>query len=61
VEGKMLLIVIDAYSKWLDAAIINSATSTATIGRLLRRMFATHGIPESIVSDNLPVKSLLSL
>ena len=50
----MLLVVIDAYSKWLDVAIINSATSTATIDSL-RRMFATHGIPESIVSDNATV------
>ena len=51
VEGKMLLVVIDAHSKWLDVAIINSTTSTATIDSL-RRIFATHGITESIVSDN---------
>ena len=54
VEGKMLLNVVDAYSKWLDVAIVNSATSTATI-ESLRRMFVTRGIPESIVSDNATV------
>ena len=50
----MLLIVVDTYSKWLDVAIVNSATSTATI-ESLRRKFAAHGIPESIVSDNATV------
>ena len=42
---------MDAHSKWIEADIVDSATSTVTI-RKLRQMFATHGIPEVIVSDN---------
>ena len=43
--------VRDAHSKWIEADIVDNATSTGTI-RKLRQMFATHGIPETIVSDN---------
>ena len=50
-EGKMLLVVVDAHSKWLDVAVVTSATSSITIGKL-QGMFATHGIPDIIVSDN---------
>ena len=50
VDGKMLL-VVDVHSKWLDVAIVTSATSSITIKKL-RGMFATHGIPDIIVSDN---------
>lgn len=51
VDEKMLLVVVDAHSKWLDVAIVTSATSSITIEKL-RGMFATHGIPDIIVSDN---------
>ena len=50
-EGKMLLIIVDAHSKWIDAHVMTSSTSTATINRL-RQTFATHGIPQVLVSDN---------
>ena len=49
--GKMFLVTIDAYSKWLDVQVVNAATSRVTIERL-RTLFATHGIPEIVVSDN---------
>ena len=50
--GKMILITIDAFSKMdrLDAQIVN-ATASVTIEHL-RTLFATHGIPEVLVSDN---------
>ena len=51
VEGKMLLVVIDAHSKWVDVAAVTSAASSITIEKL-RGVFATHGIPDVIVSDN---------
>ena len=41
------------YSKWLDAYIIPSITSAKTI-ELLRVVFATHGLPQTIVTDNGP-------
>ena len=49
--NKMFLIVVDAHSKWMDVVIVNSATSTVTIEKL-RAMFAVHGLPETLVSDN---------
>ena len=41
------IVTVDAQSKWIE----DNATSTGTI-RKLRQMFATYGIPETIVSDN---------
>ena len=49
--GKMLLIVIDAHSKWREAFPVNTSTSSATIEKL-RITFATHGLPEIVVTDN---------
>nr|XP_034982155.1 uncharacterized protein K02A2.6-like [Zootoca vivipara] len=50
-QGKVFLVVVDAYSKWLEVAVVPSMTSAAVI-RVLRQLFATHGLPETIVSDN---------
>ena len=49
--GKMFLIIIDAHSKWLDIHVVNTATTEATVEKL-RATFATHGLPEMLVSDN---------
>ena len=35
----------------LEASLVNSATSTISIQKL-RSMFATHGLPRVVVSDN---------
>ena len=50
-EGKMFLVVVDSRSKWLDVIPVANANFSNTI-RELRELFATHGIPEVIVSDN---------
>ena len=47
----MLLVVIDAHSKWIEVEIVNSPTSQVTIDKL-RKIFSTHGLPEKVVSDN---------
>ena len=47
----MLLVVVAAHSKWLEIEIVPSATSSNSIANL-RAMFATHGSPEIVVSDN---------
>ena len=49
--GYMFLIVVDAYSKWMEVYPMRTATSQATIEKL-RCAFATHGLPDIIVSDN---------
>ena len=47
----MLLVIFDAYSKWLEIHCMKSTTSNVTIEKL-REIFATHGLPETLVSDN---------
>ena len=49
--GQSFLIVVDAYSKWLEVDTMTSTTARVTIKKL-QRLFATHGIPEIVVSDN---------
>ena len=43
--------MVDAHSKYIDAHIVHSSTTSATLAKF-RQTFATHGIPRSIVSDN---------
>ena len=52
-QGKMFLVVIDAFSKWLEVSPLSAATSTVTIQHLCS-IFATHGLPRSLVTDNGP-------
>ena len=52
-HGKLFLILIDAHSKWMDVQIVSSTPSEVTIATL-HRIFATHGLPEHLVSDNTP-------
>ncbi len=51
--GKMYLVLIDARSKWIDVHIMPSITSAQTIEKL-RIVFATHGLPRKVVTDNGP-------
>ncbi|XP_060539010.1 uncharacterized protein K02A2.6-like [Pantherophis guttatus] len=52
-HGQTFLVVVDAYSKWVEIVAMASTTSAALI-RALQRLFATHGLPDVIVSDNGP-------
>jgi hypothetical protein len=47
----MFLVLVDAYSKWLEVIPTTGCTVKITITQL-RRIFSTHGIPDIIVSDN---------
>ena len=51
VMGKMILVVIDAHSKWIEAYTTSGSTSAITINKL-KWIFSSHGIPHVIVSDN---------
>ena len=46
-----LLVMIDAYSKWPEVHIVPSASAQPTIDKL-RLIFASHGLPMTLVSDN---------
>ena len=53
VQGKMLMVVIDAHSKWPGIFVMESTTAEATVSTL-RSLFARTGLPDQIVSDNGP-------
>ncbi len=42
---------VDSYSKWISAMVVRSSTTNVTIEQL-RMLFAEHGLPETIVTDN---------
>ena len=50
-RSKMYLVIIDAYSQWTNVFPVLSANSETTTDKL-RTLFATHGIPNSVVTDN---------
>ena len=49
--GHMFLVIIDAYSKWIEAIPLPAATTRLTIQQL-RTIFARFGIPDTVVTDN---------
>ncbi|KAL0193255.1 hypothetical protein M9458_011551 [Cirrhinus mrigala] len=53
VEDKMLLVVMDAYSKWPEVAIMKSTSAEKTIEKL-GEIFSRFGPPVQFVSDNGP-------
>lgn len=50
IQGQMVLVVIDAHSKWIEALPMSQATSSNTI-EALRKLCAQFGIPNTIVTD----------
>ena len=48
--GHMFLVLVDAHSKWMEVKPMNSISATKTI----KLIFATHGLPRKIVTDNGP-------
>ena len=52
--GKMFLFHVDATTKWVEVEMVEKATSEKTI-EILRKIFATHGLPRRIVTDNTTV------
>ena len=49
--NKYFLILVIHTPKWIEVKPVNNATSTVTIDQL-RSIFATHGIPEMLVTEN---------
>ena len=49
----MYLVVVDAYSKWMDVQLMHSITAAKSI-EVLRVIFSTHGLPQKVVTDNEP-------
>ncbi|XP_064472917.1 uncharacterized protein K02A2.6-like [Ornithodoros turicata] len=49
--GRNFLVGVDTYSRWPEVTQVSSLSATELI-KHLQRMFATHGLPEVIVTDN---------
>ncbi|KAM7284976.1 uncharacterized protein ISCGN_031970 [Ixodes scapularis] len=49
--GKMILVVVDSHSKWIEAVPTKHATTASTIS-CLRNIFSHFGVPRTIVSEN---------
>ncbi|BES87377.1 Hypothetical Protein NTJ_00182 [Nesidiocoris tenuis] len=50
-KNHYFLIIVDAYSRWVDVHPVRNMTSATTI-ELLKRFFTDFGLPHVIVSDN---------
>ena len=53
-KGVDYLIVIDYYSRYVEVAAMTKTTKSSEIIRALKSIFARHGIPEQVRSDNGP-------
>ena len=49
--GKTFFVIVDTHSKWMETAVVSSPSSQQAM-RVLRHTFATHGLPDILVSDN---------
>ena len=50
------LLIVDYFSKYLQVILVSSKTAGATI-KALQSVFSRHGIPNTIVADNMPFNS----
>ena len=53
VQGKMLMVVINAHSKWPEIFVKENTTAEVTVSTLCS-LFASMGLPDQNVSDNGP-------
>uniref|UniRef100_A0A6B0V699 Putative tick transposon n=1 Tax=Ixodes ricinus TaxID=34613 RepID=A0A6B0V699_IXORI len=51
--GVYFLVLVDAYSKWVEVVRVPSPSAEATVA-YLRSISAIHGLPDGAVSDNNP-------
>ncbi|KAL7294746.1 hypothetical protein TKK_0011876 [Trichogramma kaykai] len=54
IEARMFLIVIDAYSKWPEVFDMGSNTQSDKTIAKFEILFARHGLPHQLVTDNGP-------
>ena len=52
-RGTHFLVVVDAHSKWPEVRVMHSTTTQHTI-EVLSEIFAIHGLPRVLVTDNGP-------
>ena len=52
-ENKQYVLVVDYFSRYIEIALLKETSSDAVINHL-KSIFARHGIPEVVISDNGP-------
>lgn len=52
-EGRMLLIVVDSHTKWIEVVPMKTTSANNTV-EALRGIFSRFGLPRTVVSDNGP-------
>ena len=52
-HGKVYIMVIDNYSRWIESKRLDNLSSENFV-YVLKEIFASHGIPDIIISDNGP-------
>lgn len=52
-KGNTYVLVCDYLSRWIEMRLLHRTTTTTTIDAI-KAIFATHGIPDIVVSDNGP-------
>lgn len=52
-KGSVYLLIVDYYSRYIETAKLSS-TSSSTVIQHIKSIFARHGIPQEVVSDNGP-------
>ena len=52
-KGSSYLLLIDYYSRYVEMSMLHSTTPAAVIQHM-KSIFAQHGIPEILISDNSP-------
>ena len=51
-KGHIYLIIIDYYSRWIEIAYLQKTTSGSIVNS--KSVFSCNGIPELVISDNVP-------
>ena len=52
-KGNTYLVVTDYYSRWPELRLLEKLSSSCVINKL-KSIFAIHGIPDNVISDNGP-------
>ena len=55
-DGRDFLLIVDYYSKYPEVVQMPSKTAQATVSKL-KVIFARHGIPQTVMADNMPFHS----
>lgn len=53
-EGRYYLVTVDYYSEYIDCEEMNNGTQSQKVIEILSKLFAVHGIPDKLLTDNGP-------